>query len=200
MSDIETRLRAGPADADPTYAIEQFSRRATADGLIDVAWATLDSPFGELLLAGTDAGLVAVGLREPDAVLERIAAKVSPCVVRVPGRLDQPRRQLDEYFVGKRRRFDLPLDWSMSAGFRRLVLHELVDVPYGEVITYAELARRAANPRAVRAVGSAMATNPLPIVVPCHRVLRSGGQLGNYGGGVEMKRELLALEGALTDD
>jgi methylated-DNA-[protein]-cysteine S-methyltransferase len=130
-------------------------------------------------------------------MLERLAARVSPRVLHAPGRLDDARRQLDEYFAGHRRKFELGLDWSLSHGFRRDVLHELVRVPYGEVVTYGELAKRAEHPKAVRAVGSAMATNPLPIVVPCHRVLRAGGQLGNYGGGVDMKRWLLTLEGAL---
>ena len=141
-------------------------------------------------------GLVAVGLRDPEDLLERIAAQVSPRVIEAPGRLDESRRQFDEYFEGERTTFELELDWTLSHGFRRDVLHELVRVPYGEVVTYAELARRADKPKAVRAVGSAMATNPLPVVVPCHRVVRTGGSLGNYGGGVEMKRWLLTMEGA----
>jgi methylated-DNA-[protein]-cysteine S-methyltransferase len=198
MTDLEALLRAGPAGAEPDVLVEQFSRRASDEQLVDVAWATIDSPCGELLVAGTERGLVAVGLRDLDAMLEQLAEKVSPRVLRAPQRLDDPRRQLDEYFAGKRRRFELDLDWSMSRGFRRDVLSDLLEhVPYGEVITYGELAERANNPRAVRAVGSAMATNPLPIVVPCHRVLRTGGGLGNYGGGVEMKRWLLTMEGAL---
>jgi methylated-DNA-[protein]-cysteine S-methyltransferase len=198
MTELEALLRAGPTESGTAELVEQFSRRASDEELVDVAWATVDSPCGELLVAGTQQGLVAVGLRDPDAMLEQLAEKVSPRVLRAPQRLDDPRRQLDEYFQGKRQRFELELDWSMSHGFRRAVLNDLLaHVPYGEVITYGELAQRADNPRAVRAVGSAMATNPLPIVVPCHRVLRSGGGLGNYGGGVEMKRWLLTMEGSL---
>lgn len=196
MTDVETMLRDGPA-TDPRPAIDALAARAEREGLVDVAWGTVDTPCGELLVAGTEQGLVAVGLREHDAVLERLARQVSPRVLRAPGRVDAARRQLDEYFGGHRRRFELPLDWSLAHGFRLTVLHELVRVPFGEVVTYGELARRADNPRAVRAVGSAMATNPLPVVVPCHRVLRTGGQLGNYGGGIEMKRWLLTMEGAL---
>jgi methylated-DNA-[protein]-cysteine S-methyltransferase len=195
--DLEEALRAGPSGTSGGPPVEQAARRARDEGVAEVAYATVDSPCGELLVASTDEGLVAVGLTEPDDVLERLAAKVSPRVLRDPSRLDGPRRQLDEYFEGRRREFDLPLDWSMSQGFRRTVLHELITVPYGAVVTYAELAQRTDNPRAVRAVGSAMATNPLPIVVPCHRVVRTGGSLGNYGGGVEMKRWLLTMEGAL---
>jgi methylated-DNA-[protein]-cysteine S-methyltransferase len=195
--ELEDALRAGPEGAGAGPPVEALARRAREEGVVDVAYATVESPCGELLVAATDTGLVAVGLTDPDDVLERLASTVSPRVLRDPARLDEPRRQLDQYFEGHRRQFDLPLDWSMSHGFRRAVLHELVAVPYGAVVTYAELARRADNPRAVRAVGSAMATNPLPIVVPCHRVVRTGGRLGNYGGGVEMKRWLLTLEGAL---
>jgi methylated-DNA-[protein]-cysteine S-methyltransferase len=197
--DLEGVLRAGPTADDEGPPVDDVARRARDEGLAEVVYATVATPCGELLVAGTEAGVVAIGLTEPDEVLERLAAKVSPRVLRDPGRLDEPRRQLDEYFEGRRRQFDIPLDWSMSQGFRRAVLHELTTVPYGAVVTYAELAQRADKPRAVRAVGSAMATNPLPIVVPCHRVVRTGGALGNYGGGVEMKRWLLTLEGALPD-
>jgi methylated-DNA-[protein]-cysteine S-methyltransferase len=198
MTELEALLRTGPPESDTDELVEEFSRRAGDEQLVDVAWAMIDSPCGELLVAGTDRGLVAVGLHDPDEMLERLAEKVSPRVLRAPQRLDDPRRQLDEYFEGKRQQFDIELDWSMSHGFRRTVLNDLLaHVPYGEVITYGELAQRADNPRAVRAVGSAMATNPLPIVVPCHRVLRTGGGLGNYGGGVDMKRWLLTMEGAL---
>ncbi len=118
-------------------------------------------------------------------------------MLRAPARLDAARRQFDEYFEGRRRAFEVSLDWSLAHGFRREVLHQLVRVPYGQTVTYGELAGRTHSPRAVRAVGTAMATNPLPVVVPCHRVVRSGGALGNYGGGVEMKRWLLTMEGAL---
>lgn len=199
MSDLEQLLRAGPSSDDegPDKDVDELARRANEADLLDVAWTMVDTPCGQLLLAGSKAGLVAVGLRDPEDLLERIAAQVSPRVIEAPGRLDASRRQFDEYFEGRRTTFDLELDWTLSHGFRRDVLHELVQVPYGEVVTYAELARRADKPKAVRAVGSAMATNPLPVVVPCHRVVRTGGSLGNYGGGVEMKRWLLTMEGAL---
>lgn len=197
MTEIETTLANAPDPAGTEDLIATFTQRAIEDGLVDVAWATVDSPCGELLVAGSEQGVVAIGLRDPDELLERIATKVSPRVVRAPARLDEPRRQLDEYFEGRRRSFELTLDWALSRGFRRAVLHELTKVGYGQVVTYRELAERTDSPRAVRAVGSAMATNPLPIVVPCHRVLRTGGDLGNYGGGVEMKRWLLVHEGAL---
>jgi methylated-DNA-[protein]-cysteine S-methyltransferase len=196
-TELEELLRRGPAGGAEDPPVDELTRRARAEGVAEVAYATLDTPCGELLIAGTDTGLVAVGLTDPEGVLESLAARVSPRILRDPSRLDEPRRQLDEYFEGRRRAFDIPLDWTMSRGFRRTVLHELIDVPYGNVVTYAELAQRTDNPRAVRAVGSAMATNPLPIVVPCHRVVRTGGSLGNYGGGVEMKRWLLTMEGAL---
>lgn len=197
MNDVEQLLRAGPPLDDLDDELGELARRARAADLLDVAWTMIDTPCGSLLLVGSQAGLVAVGLRDPDELLERVAAEVSPRVIEAPGQLDESRRQFDEYFEGRRTAFDLDLDWSLSHGFRREVLHELVRVPYGEVVTYAELARRADKPKAVRAVGSAMATNPLPVVVPCHRVVRTGGALGNYGGGVEMKRWLLTMEGAL---
>jgi methylated-DNA-[protein]-cysteine S-methyltransferase len=171
--------------------------RADADGLVDVAWVVEDSPVGPLLLAATPRGLVKVGFGSEEGVLDELAAVVSPRVVRLPGRLDDARRQLDEYFAGARRRFDLPLDRSLSHGYRRTVLEALSEVPYGHTVSYKDLAERTGNPKASRAVGTAMATNPIPIVVPCHRVLRTGGALGGYGGGVATKVWLLRLEGAL---
>jgi methylated-DNA-[protein]-cysteine S-methyltransferase len=171
--------------------------RADADGLVDVAWVVEDSPVGPLLLAATPRGLVKVGFGSEEGVLDELAAGVSPRVVRLPGRLDDARRQLDEYFAGTRRRFELPLDRSLSHGYRRTVLEALSEVPYGHTVSYKDLAERTGNPKASRAVGTAMATNPIPIVVPCHRVLRTGGALGRYGGGVATKVWLLRLEGAL---
>jgi methylated-DNA-[protein]-cysteine S-methyltransferase len=199
MVDVEELLRAGPRSGDERIGgeVDELARRARDADLLDVAWTMVDTPCGELLLAGSQAGLVAVGLRDPDQLLQRVADEVSPRVIEAPAQLDESRRQFDEYFEGVRTTFDLELDWTLSHGFRREVLYELVRVPYGEVVTYAELARRADKPKAVRAVGSAMATNPLPVVVPCHRVVRTGGALGNYGGGVDMKRWLLTMEGAL---
>jgi methylated-DNA-[protein]-cysteine S-methyltransferase len=162
----------------------------------DVTWVEHDAPTGRLLLAATDRGLVAVGLLHHDLLLEVLSQKVSPRVVRGSSRLDAVRRQLDEYYEGERHEFELPLDWALSTGFRRQILDELTKVPYGQVVSYRELATAAGNPKASRAVGSAMATNPLPIVVPCHRVIRTDGSIGQYGGGVPMKQALLALEGA----
>lgn len=197
MSSLEALLRAGPPETDEPD-VATFARRAAADELVDVAWTTTDSPVGELLLAATPAGLVRVSFWHEDEVLEDLAARLSPRVLEVPGRLDPVRRQLDEYFDGRRHRFDFDVDWSLSHGFRRQALQVLAgEVGYGEVVTYKELADRAGHPKAVRAAGSACATNPVPIVVPCHRVIRTGGGLGGYGGGLDAKRLLLTLEGAL---
>jgi methylated-DNA-[protein]-cysteine S-methyltransferase len=155
-----------------------------------------------MLVATTPRGLVTVGLpRETyDDVLDQLAREVSPRVLESPARLDDVRRQLYEYFEHRREHFDLDLDWTLSPGFRRKVLGKLPRIPYGDTATYAELAKRAGNPRAYRAAGSACGHNPIPIVVPCHRVVRSGGALGEYGGGPEMKRFLLELEGAISKE
>jgi methylated-DNA-[protein]-cysteine S-methyltransferase len=173
--------------------------RADADGLVDVAWAVEDTPIGPLTLAATPEGLVRIGFGGEDDMLDDLAASVSPRVVHLPGRLDTPRRQLDEYFAGRRRDFEVPLDRRLSHGYRRTVLEALSRVPYGQTVSYRDLAERTGNPRASRAVGSAMATNPIPIVVPCHRVLRTGGALGGYGGGLDVKVWLLRHEGALLN-
>lgn len=177
-------------------ALNRLADRAAAEGLLDVAYATADSPFGPLLLATTPRGLVRIGLPNYDAetALEELAAKVSPRVLEAPARLDEARRELDLYFEGKLRDFDLPLDWRLTAGFRGKVQHAIARIPYGQTRTYTEVARSAGNERAVRAAGTACGTNPIPIVVPCHRVLRSGGALGGYGGGLPMKQALLELE------
>ena len=169
---------------------------ARAADLLDVAYTTTDSPFGPLLLAATDQGLVRVAFarEDHDAVLGRLASRVSPRVLRDPGRLDHAVRQLDEYFAGRRRAFALDVDLRLSTGYRRAVLDHLREVPYGRTESYTEVARATAHPRAVRAVGSACATNPVPLVVPCHRVLRSDGSLGGYVGGLDVKAHLLALE------
>jgi methylated-DNA-[protein]-cysteine S-methyltransferase len=198
-------LRGGPPvptlDADVAAATAAALAAADAEGLVEVALARADTPIGTLALAATEEGLVRVGFqRELDTFAEDIAAKVSPRVVELPKRLDAARRQLDEYFEGHRHRFDLPVDLRLAAGFRRRVLELLFEqVGFGQTRSYAELAALAGSPRAHRAVGSAMATNPVPIVVPCHRVLRTGGNLGGYGGGLEIKRYLLALEGGDGD-
>ena len=180
-------------------ATAAFLKRAEKEGLIDVAYTTVDTPVGPLGVASTDAGLVRVALNPNDEpFLEDLSANVSPRIIEHPAKLDDVRRQLDEYFDGKRTTFSLQIDWQLSRGFRQMVLKTLFSqVHFGEVVSYHELATRVGNPKASRAVGSAMATNPVPIVVPCHRVLRTGGAIGNYGGGVEMKRQLLTHEGSL---
>ena len=171
---------------------------ADEHGEVDVGYRTVDGPVGRLLLAATPAGLVRVAFASEgeDAVLQELADRISPRVLPLPRRLDATARELDEYFGGRRRRFDVPLDWQLSSGFRRDVLsHLAVDVDYGHTTSYAGLASLAGSPRAVRAVGTACATNPIPVVVPCHRVVRSDGTMGRYRGGEEAKHALLELEG-----
>jgi methylated-DNA-[protein]-cysteine S-methyltransferase len=172
--------------------------QAQRDGLLDVAYRTVATPLGELLLAATGQGLIRVAYAREghDAVLARLAETVSPRILRAPGRLDQASRQLEEYFAGRRTAFDLPLDLRLAKGFRRLVLTHLPEIPYGRTESYAQVAAATGSPRAVRAVGSACATNPLPLVVPCHRVVRSDGTFGGYVGGLAAKQALLTLEAA----
>lgn len=180
--------------------VDRLAARASQEGLVDVAYATVDTPLGTGLVAATPKGLVRVALpNEPiENVLAQLAEGVSPRVLEFPTRLDEARRELDEYFEGRRDRFELALDWRLShPGFYRRVLRATARVPFGEVITYGDAANRAGNPRAFRAAGTALGSNPIPIVVPCHRVIRAGGEIGNYGGGPQMKRFLLELEGAL---
>lgn len=171
---------------------------AERDGVLDVAYRTIATPVGELLLAGTGRGLVRVAFPQQghDAVLASLAQTVSPRILRAPGRLDTASRQLDEYFAGHRTSFDLPLDFRLATGFRRTVLAHLPAIRYGHTESYAQVAAAAGNPKAVRAVGTACARNPLPVVVPCHRVVRSDGTAGGYAGGPGTKRALLALESA----
>jgi methylated-DNA-[protein]-cysteine S-methyltransferase len=193
------RLRKNPSGSDPAPVADLVAAALDAAdraGEVDVAWARLDSPIGDLVVAVTDEGLVRVGFAHEDHVLDELAAQVSPRIVTVGRRTDPVRRQLDEYFEGRRTHFDLPLDWRLTRGFRRRVLEALAaEVPHGAVVSYKDLAVVAGNPRASRAVGTAMATNPIPVVVPCHRVLRTGGALGGYGGGLDTKRWLLTHEG-----
>jgi methylated-DNA-[protein]-cysteine S-methyltransferase len=183
-------------------ALPELKRRvaaaADAGDLLDVAYARIDSPIGELLLAATPQGLVRVSFpdEDEDTALARLAERISPRILERPERLDRARRELDEYFAGRRREFDLDLDWQLTAGFRKRVLEATARIPFGETSTYTEMATAAGSPRAHRAAGSALGSNPLPVVVPCHRVLRLGGALGGYGGGLEVKEMLLRLEGA----
>jgi methylated-DNA-[protein]-cysteine S-methyltransferase len=169
---------------------------AERDGVLDVAYRTIATPVGELLLASTGRGLIRVAFPSQghDAVLASLAQTVSPRILRAPARLDEASRELEEYFAGRRRVFDLPLDLRLAAGFRRSVLAHLPAIPYGSTESYTQVAAAAGNPKAVRAVGTACARNPLPVVVPCHRVVRSDGSAGGYAGGPDAKRTLLALE------
>ena len=189
--------------ADPDAAtIERLHARlvdaAAAEGSLDVVYRTVDSPLGRLLIAATPAGLVRVAYASEghDEVLATLAGRVSPRVLRAPGRLDDVARELDDYFAGRRRVFDLRLDLQLAHGFRREVLTSLPSIAYGTTASYAAVAERAGKPRAVRAAASACATNPLPIVIPCHRVVRSDGSLGGYLAGPEAKQTLLRLEAA----
>jgi methylated-DNA-[protein]-cysteine S-methyltransferase len=188
-----------PADAGTLARLRhRLERAAEADGLLDVAYTTVDSPVGPLLLAATPRGLVRVAydVEDHDRVLDALARRLSPRVLRAPGRLATAARELDEYFGGRRREFDLPLDLSLSKGFRQLVQRHLPEIGYGQTRTYGQVAALVGNPGAVRAVGTACATNPLPVVVPCHRVLKADGTPGGYVGGQEAKVTLLTLEAA----
>lgn len=203
MKELERILAKG---GQQRYAVESESaaRRlveaAPDHGLLDVAFTSLDSPVGPILLAATPRGLVRISfasdLKVDDFVAE-LSDAVSPRIMESNSYFDCIRRELDEYFAGKRTRFDLPLDWSLTGGFGRRVLRETYRIPYGSVSTYKDVAAAAGNVRAHRAAGNALGANPIPLVVPCHRVLRSGGALGGYGGGPEVKKFLLELEGAI---
>jgi methylated-DNA-[protein]-cysteine S-methyltransferase len=188
---------AAAAAAD---ASARLADRADREGLAEIGYATFETPLGVAVIAATRLGLVRVGLpnERPERVLEDLAAELSPRIVELPKRLDPARRELDEYFEGCRERFDLALDWRLvEPGFSARVLRQTARLPYGVTSSYGEIAQRAGSPRAYRAAGSALGRNPIPIVVPCHRVLLAGGKLGNYGGGPEMKEWLLRLEGAI---
>jgi methylated-DNA-[protein]-cysteine S-methyltransferase len=196
---VRTLTASRPDELEHLGALhDRLAGAATSDGVLDVAYRGFESPIGPLLLAATEQGLVRVALavEDPDVVLRTLADRISPRVLHAPARLDRVARELEEYFAGRRRVFDVPLDWQLSSGFRSTVLHHLRDIAYGQVASYAVVARMTDNPKAVRAVGRACATNPLPIVIPCHRVVRSDGSLGGYLGGPEAKRTLLTLEGA----
>ena len=176
----------------------RFRDAAASENLLDVAYDLVDSPFGKLLVAATQRGLCRIAYDAvPEQELERLARSFGLRVLRSAKPIDPARRELDEYFEGKRQRFDLPLDVALLADFNRRVLEELARVPYGEVVTYGELAARVEHPRAARAVGTVMNRNPLPIVLPCHRVVGASGSLTGYGGGLDRKEWLLRLEGAL---
>jgi methylated-DNA-[protein]-cysteine S-methyltransferase len=211
MNDIEKALKESAlprGDAGAAAAAGRLMARAEEEGLLDVAYASVDSPFGELLAAASPDGLLRLSYdpTRNEAVLGELAAKVSPRVIEAPARLDPVRRQLDEYFEGRRKRFELKLDWRLTRGFFQRILRATAKLGYGELATYKQMAEAAGSPRAVRAAGNALGSNPIPIVVPCHRIVRTGGLLGGYGGeigpyigGSDIKRRLLQLEGALDE-
>lgn len=194
LDDLEHRLRSGLPEAP---APPDLVSAAADAGLLDVAYASLDSPVGSLLLAATPKGLVRLAYVEDgdtDTVLTDLARRVSPRVLASPRKLDAPRRALDEYFAGRRAHFELELDWQLMTAFGRRVLEATAAIPYGSVSSYGEVAARAGSPRGSRAAGNALGANPLPIVLPCHRVVHAGGGLGGYTGGVARKQTLLAIE------
>ena len=200
MSELERRLARGASEAaiDTERLSAALRQRAEAEGLLDVAYGSMDSPLGELLVAVTPRGLVRLAYADEagDAVLEELSARVSPRVLRAPERTDEVRHELEEYFAGARRGFETPVDWSLVRGFAGEVLRATARIPFGSVSTYGQVAAEAHSPRAYRAAGNALGSNPIPIVVPCHRVVHAGGGLGGYTGGLERKRYLLRLEGA----
>lgn len=199
MDELETLLREGVAETD---SLPDLGQAAAEAGLLDIAYTIEDSPVGRLLLAVTRRGLVRIayldGDERADEVLEDLADQISPRVLAAPARLDEARRELEEFFAGRRQRFELPLDWSLvRPGFGRRVLKATSRIPFGSVSSYKLVAGEAGSPRAYRAAGTALSGNPIPIVVPCHRVLHSGGGLGGYTGGLDKKTALLSLEGVL---
>ena len=201
MNEFEQALRQGRRDqaAAAAKAAAAFRARAEAEGLLDVAYTTVDSPVGRLLVARTRKGLVRLsygGTYPEDKVLQELAEDVSPRMLEAPAQLDEVRRELEEYFEGRRTEFGVPVDWRLTHGFCRRVLRRTAAIPYGQVSTYKQVAGEAGSPRAARAAGNALGANPIPIVVPCHRVLHSGGGLGGYGGGLDRKEFLLELERA----
>jgi methylated-DNA-[protein]-cysteine S-methyltransferase len=200
--DLESRLSAGATpdlDLDLAQLRAVLARRAAQDGLLDVAYGTYDSPLGPLTVFVTPRGLVRLSYPgEPvDDQLDELATLISPRVMAAPERTDDVRRQLDDYFGGTRRDFELPIDWRLLRGFRADVLRATSRIPFGSVISYRDVAAAAGSPNAYRAAGNALGSNPIPIVVPCHRVVHAGGGLGGYTGGLERKQFLLRLEGVL---
>ena len=201
MTELERRLARGPAGAglDADRMATGLRSRAEAEGILDVAYASMDSPLGELLVAVTPQGLVRLAYDDEaveDAVLSELSERVSPRVLRAPERTDAIRRELEAYFAGSLQDFATPVDWSLVHGFAIGVLQATARVPFGALTTYRDVAGAAGSPRAARAAGNALGSNPIPIVVPCHRVVHAGGGLGGYTGGLDRKRFLLALEGA----
>ncbi len=204
MREIEMKLRmgapAGPAlSREAQQAATRLAARIAREDLAEISYATVQTPIGPLRAALSRRGLVRVAFGEEseESMLEQLASRLSPRIVRAPGSFDEVRRELDEYFEGRRTRFELPLDWALIGPFARRVLTRTAAIPYGGHCSYGEIAAEAGSPRGARAAGNALGSNPIPIVIPCHRVLHAGGGLGGYGGGLERKRFLLELEGAL---
>ena len=198
--ELERRLgEPGVPPLDLGALQARLAGRATDAGLLDVAYGILDSPLGPLAVMVTPRGLVRLSYGDEaiEAQLDELADRVSPRILEAPERTDAVRRQLDEYFEGDRRSFDVPIDWSLVRGFAGNVLRATARIPFGSVSSYRDIATAAGSPNAYRAAGNALGSNPIPIVVPCHRVLHSGGGLGGYTGGLERKRHLLHLEGVL---
>ena len=187
-----------PGDGELRRLHDRLVTAADEDGILDIGYTTIDSPVGPLLLAATSQGLIRVAYQnqDHDRVLSMLASRISPRILRDPKRLDAAAREIGEYFAGRRTAFDLPLDFSLSHGFRQVVQQQLPQIGYGKTRSYSQVAAMVGNPKAVRAVGTACATNPVPIVVPCHRVVRADGSPGGYAGGPEAKSALLALERA----
>jgi len=199
VTDLERRLsKPGTPAIDPSRVTAELARRAEAEGMLDVAWATLDTPLGPIAVFVTPRGLVRVAYDRENfgQVADEVAEHVSPRVLVAPQRTDVVREQLDDYFEARRRTFDLPIDWTLVRGFNQGVLKATADIPFGETASYGDVAAAAGSPRAARAAGNALAGNPIPIVVPCHRVIHADGGIGGYTGGLENKRFLLSLEGA----
>lgn len=202
-TDMTPKLRAALShDARESQRLsalrERLASAASTEGLLDITYRLVDSPFGSLLLAATEVGLVRVAFETEnhDAVLQGLADTISPRILHSTLRTDAVSRQIDDYFAHKLRSFHVPLDLQLVRGFRRDVIAHLTEIAYGTTASYAAVARIAGSPAAVRAVGSACSHNPVPIVIPCHRVVRSDGSLGQYLGGVHVKAALLAMEAA----
>ena len=200
MTDLEQQLRDVPrVELDRRGLTTALARRASKAALLDVAYAEIDSPIGELMVFVTPRGLLRIKYAdEPiEGVLADVASRVSPRILHAPARTDVARHALEAYFGLRRRTFNLPIDWSLVRGFTASVLRQTARIPFGDVLTYGQVAAQAGSPRAARAAGNALGSNPIPIVVPCHRVLHADGGLGGYSGGLDRKRYLLALEGSL---
>ncbi|MCA1824032.1 MAG: methylated-DNA--[protein]-cysteine S-methyltransferase [Frankia sp.] len=201
MAGVTTDALAAPYITTPDALVTSFRRRAAAESLVDVAYCTVDTPIARLTVAATPRGVVATSYADADTLLPLVARRVSPRVLEAPERLDDVRRQLDDYFARRRTNFELPLDWSLvGSDFGRAVLGMTQRIGYGERSTYQHVAALTGHPAASRAVGNALGANPLCIVVPCHRVLRTGGGLGGYAGGLDAKAALLALESQVSRD